>query len=138
MADDRKINISDQIGSISAASDFQIAAMRAALKIPETIAEALEGLGGGGSGTDGLGILNGEGTPPASLGRNGEFYVDTLAGRFWGPKRDGAWTTNFSLVGGLTGENIAGLLDDLFGTTSWRPTFGGLGFPWRFPKRFKA
>jgi hypothetical protein len=36
-------------------------------------------------------IQTGSGSPLNTLGANGDFYVDTATGNFWGPKAAGAW-----------------------------------------------
>jgi len=42
-------------------------------------------------GTAGNTVLNGTGAPAAGTGANGDFYVDTAANVFYGPKAAGAW-----------------------------------------------
>ena len=44
-------------------------------------------------------ILSGNGTPSASLGRDGDFYIDVRNSLFFGPKTKGRWTLPVSLVG---------------------------------------
>ena len=44
-------------------------------------------------------ILSGNGTPSASLGKNGDFYIDVRNSLFFGPKTKGRWTLPVSLVG---------------------------------------
>jgi len=54
----------------------------------------------GTNGTNGTTVLNGTGTPGASLGNNGDLYLDTAANVLYGPKAAGEWpTTGTSLVG---------------------------------------
>ena len=50
-------------------------------------------------------ILNGTGAPAGSLGDDGDFYIDTAANDFYGPKTAGVWGSGTSLVGptGATG-----------------------------------
>jgi hypothetical protein len=57
--------------------------------------------GPGPAGADGSTVLNGSGAPTGnSLGRDGDFYIDTQADVFYGPKAGGAWP--------LTGTSLAG------------------------------
>ncbi|MCX6452833.1 MAG: hypothetical protein NT174_07185 [Actinobacteria bacterium] len=44
-------------------------------------------------------ILSGNGTPSASLGKDGDFYIDVRNSLFFGPKTKGRWTLPVSLVG---------------------------------------
>ena len=44
-------------------------------------------------------ILSGNGTPSASLGKDGDFYIDVRNSLFFGPKTKGHWTLPVSLVG---------------------------------------
>jgi hypothetical protein len=44
-------------------------------------------------------LLNGLGAPSASLGINGDFYIDTLSMNIYGPKKKNAWPVPKSLVG---------------------------------------
>lgn len=54
----------------------------------------------GAAGADGVTILNGTGAPADTLGKDGDFYVDTTAEEMYGPKASGAWpATGTSLVG---------------------------------------
>jgi hypothetical protein len=44
------------------------------------------------TGTAGTQILSGPTGPPSNtIGSNGDFYVDTLSGDFYGPKTGGNW-----------------------------------------------
>lgn len=45
----------------------------------------------GAAGADGKTVLNGSGAPSSGTGANGDFYVDTTNGRFYGPKASGSW-----------------------------------------------
>ena len=79
----------------------------------------------GPQGVAGAGVLNGTGAPAASLGNDGDFYLDTIASVLYGPKASGAWpTSGVSLIGpkGDTGPagrdaptRIAGYVDDANG-----------------------
>jgi len=53
-------------------------------------------------------ILNGDGPPAASLGANGDFYIDTTADDLYGPKSSGAWGSATNIVGsdGINGNTI--------------------------------
>lgn len=53
----------------------------------------------GSPGTNGRTVLNGTGVPAASLGANGDFYIDVSAWRIHGPKTNGAWPAGVNLVG---------------------------------------
>ena len=60
----------------------------------------------GPAGANGNTVLNGTGAPPASVGNDGDFYIDTAADVLYGPKAGGSWpATGTSLVGapGATG-----------------------------------
>jgi hypothetical protein len=48
-------------------------------------------------------LLSGAGTPPSTLGNDGDFYVDTTSGVLWGPKTGGAWVTPPIMLGGTQG-----------------------------------
>ncbi len=75
-----------------------------------TGASGLQGLAGsagatgatglqGVTGLNGRTILNGVIAPIASQGVDGDFYLDTVASNFYGPKTAGAWPASVSLVG---------------------------------------
>jgi hypothetical protein len=70
------------------------------------------------AGLDGRSILNDTVNPTASIGNDGDFYINTLTNTLFGPKTALGWGTGTSLVGavgpqgpiGLTGaQGIAGL-----------------------------
>lgn len=44
-------------------------------------------------------LLNGIGAPSASIGVNGDFYIDTVAMNIYGPKKKNAWPLPKSLIG---------------------------------------
>jgi hypothetical protein len=50
-------------------------------------------------GPRGKGVLHGSGVPSNSLGTDGEFYIDTVLNRMYGPKTNGQWTTSVNLGG---------------------------------------
>ncbi|MBG35940.1 MAG: hypothetical protein CMH92_09050 [Oceanicaulis sp.] len=70
---------------------------------------------GGEDGADGRTILSGTGAPGAGVGSDGDFYYDTAAKVFYGPKASGAWPAGVSLVGpkGDTGELSVGTVTTL-------------------------
>jgi hypothetical protein len=54
----------------------------------------------GTAGTNGNTVLNGTGAPSASIGNDGDFYIDIAADVLYGPKTEGAWpATGTSLIG---------------------------------------
>ena len=59
----------------------------------------------GPAGTDGRTWLSGTGAPSNALGEDGDFYLDTSASTYYGPKAAGVWPSGVSLVGatGATG-----------------------------------
>lgn len=68
-------------------------------------------------GADGATILSGIGAPANSLGDNGDYYLDTATGDFYGPKALGVWpspplelvvTTNDNNIDGGTASTIYG------------------------------
>ena len=55
-------------------------------------------------------ILNGKTPPATSLGKNGDFYIDTKNLMFYGPKKNGSWPLGLSMKGeagkdGVDGKN---------------------------------
>jgi hypothetical protein len=55
-------------------------------------------------------ILNGKTPPTTSLGKNGDFYIDTKNLMFYGPKKNGSWPLGLSMKGeagkdGVDGKN---------------------------------
>jgi Collagen triple helix repeat (20 copies) len=74
-------------------------------------------------------ILNGKGAPSATLGSNGDFYIDKVSMNFYGPKTNGAWPLPVSMRGpvgpsGLDGKNG---VDGKNGTTTIAAGGGGGG-----------
>jgi hypothetical protein len=53
----------------------------------------------GANGLDGKSVLNGTSNPTASLGANGDFYINTATNTLFGPKSIGGWGSGVSLVG---------------------------------------
>lgn len=54
-------------------------------------------------------LRNGKGAPGSGVGADGDFYIDTVAKRIYGPKTAGAWDAGTSMVGpaGAAGANGA-------------------------------
>lgn len=50
-------------------------------------------------GPPGYSVRSGLGVPPADLGIDGDFYIDTALSRIYGPKTGGGWGTGISLIG---------------------------------------
>jgi hypothetical protein len=55
-------------------------------------------------------ILNGKTPPTSSIGKNGDFYIDTKNLMFYGPKKSGLWPLGISMKGadgkdGIDGKN---------------------------------
>lgn len=86
----------------------------------------VQGLTGsnGTNGSNGLNILNGTTNPPAGVGVNGEFYINTITSTLFGPRTSGAWPAGVSLIGpmGATGSTGANGLNILNGANN--PTSG--------------
>ncbi len=59
------------------------------------------------AGLDGNSLLNGKGAPATTLGKNGDFYIDTSKNTLYGPKTNNIWTVATNLVGpaGASGAN---------------------------------
>ena len=53
-------------------------------------------------------IRNGKGAPTNALGKNGDFYIDTLKLNFYGPKVNGVWPAPVSLRGPAGAKGVAG------------------------------
>lgn len=70
-------------------------------------------------GSDGNTVLNGSGAPAASLGNNGDFYIDTVANEIYGPKTAGVWGSGTPLVGAA-------------GTAGTQGVYGGFSSEWIF------
>lgn len=77
----------------------------------------------GDAGVDGNTILSGIGAPSSGLGKNGDFYVDLVASRMYGPKTSGVWGTGVSLVGATGSAGSAGAV----GPTGPQGTTGTAG-----------
>ena len=57
-------------------------------------------------GPRGYGWLSGEGAPDSSIGKNGDFYVDTLENSFWGPKSPAGWPASPFYVPGTPRRHV--------------------------------
>lgn len=57
----------------------------------------------GNPGIDGYTILSGIGVPGTGLGRNGDYYMDTVAKILYGPKAGGVWGNGVNIVQGPQG-----------------------------------
>lgn len=75
------------------------------------------------AGPDGSTVLNGTVVPAASLGKNGDFYINTATSILYGPKTAAGWGTGKSIVGakGTAGSKI------LSGTVTPATTIGAVG-----------
>src|SRR5439155_5738276 len=71
----------------------------------DTGAQGIQGV----KGTDGKTVLSGAGAPAATLGSDGDFYIDTAANAIYGPKASGAWGNPTSLVGPQGAKGDTGL-----------------------------
>lgn len=56
----------------------------------------------GQQGPRGKGILHGEGIPSNSLGIDGEFYIDIINNKMYGPKENNEWGSSVTLGGNYT------------------------------------
>ena len=61
-------------------------------------------LGSGGNGTNGNTILSGNSLPSATVGINGDFYLNLGNNSLYGPKTSGSWPANGILLVGPKGE----------------------------------
>lgn len=58
----------------------------------------------GPQGEKGSSILNGPGIPNNTLGRNGDYYLDSISNVLYGPKVSDTWPSQGILIKGSTGE----------------------------------
>ncbi|MBT2561568.1 hypothetical protein J7E50_12055 [Pedobacter sp. ISL-68] len=72
----------------------------------------------GAAGKDGSIIYSGAGVPVATVGANGDYYLDKTTGNLYGPKTAGAWGTPIVLKGtnGINGANGTNGTDGTNGT----------------------
>lgn len=78
----------------------------------------------GPQGPRGTGILNGIGAPSASLGINGDFYLNTSNMNLYGPKTDAGWGNPTDLVGS---QELGYVHIQEVASATWNITHG-LGF----------
>jgi len=72
----------------------------------------------GARGDDGARIWSGTGAPAAGFGASGDFWVDTVNGRLYGPKADGSWGTPLQLQSGPAGpQGVTGPMSTVPGPT---------------------
>jgi hypothetical protein len=64
------------------------------------------GEGGGGGGNT---ILNGEEPPTSGIGVDGDFYIDTVGLKIYGPKASGAWPSGVDLTGPAGADGLPGV-----------------------------
>ncbi|SEK17650.1 collagen-like domain-containing protein [Parapedobacter koreensis] len=78
----------------------------------------------GATGAAGSKILSGTTAPAASLGANGDFYIDRELGNLYGPKTNNAWGTPVSLKGPKGDTGNANVTSIVFtpGNITWRQT----------------
>jgi hypothetical protein len=84
----------------------------------------------GATGADGSTVLHGSGAPADTVGKDGDFYLDTAAETMYGPKTDGAWpASGASLVGpqGAKGNTGAQGPQGLTGATGAQGPTGATG-----------
>ena len=62
----------------------------------------------GPAGDDGSQIYAGNGAPAATLGKDGDYYLDKSADNLYGPKTDTGWGTPLNLASGQGGSGQAG------------------------------
>jgi hypothetical protein len=62
----------------------------------------------GATGAAGNTILSGTAAPGNELGTNGDFYLDTVASKIYGPKAAGTWPAGVSLIGATGAAGAAG------------------------------
>ncbi|MCH5716555.1 hypothetical protein [Niabella hibiscisoli] len=77
-------------------------------------------------GPSGSQILSGSGAPAASLGVNGDFYLDINSSRLYGPKTAASWGTPLSLTG-ATGATGATGIQGATGATGVQGNTGAIG-----------
>lgn len=63
----------------------------------------------GNNGLDGKTVLNGNTNPSASIGTNGDFYINTTTNSLFGPKTNDIWGNGVSLVGSQGIQGATGL-----------------------------
>ncbi len=84
----------------------------------------------GAAGADGAALLNGSGVPDVSLGKSGDFYLNTGSQQIYGPKANGVWpASGVGLVGpmGQAGVNGVDGVNGINGTNGSNGTNGTNG-----------
>lgn len=71
-------------------------------------------------------ILSGKTSPTTSIGKNGDFYIDTKSMLFYGPKKNGLWPLGISLKG-EDGKNGNDGKNGLDGTSNTKTVVGEKG-----------
>ncbi len=73
--------------------------------------QGIQGIQGatGAAGANGNTLLSGTTAPSSGIGVNGDFYYDTVAKNFYGPKASGSWPSGVNIIGptGATGATGA-------------------------------
>jgi hypothetical protein len=91
------------------------------IAIPQTVASAdVKKVGRTTATTTVNTILSGKGVPAASIGINGDFYIDKVNLNFYGPKANGLWPLPVSMRGpaGAAGNDGKNGVDGKAGTTT--------------------
>ena len=79
----------------------------------------------GPAGNDAAAWYSGTVVPPSNLGKSGDWYIDTAAGRLYGPKASGSWGSGILLQSGPQGPTGSGGATGPSGAGPTGPT--GLG-----------
>lgn len=74
----------------------------------------------GSNGKDGATILSGTTVPTTSLGKVGDWYIDTQNKRLYGPKAESGWGNGISLISGATQKTDFLVSDDGTILLQWR------------------
>jgi hypothetical protein len=77
----------------------------------------------GATGAAGSKIHSGTGAPAASLGSNGDYYLDKSNYNFYGPKTAGAWGAALSLRGPAGPQGPAGTANVIYSTWKYATNF---------------
>ena len=83
-------------------NDGEVASAEKVMGNFEALATAIDNVS---AGADGKSLLNGTGTPANSVGKEGDFFLDTSTSTLYGPKTTSGWGNGVSLIGptGVTG-----------------------------------
>ena len=82
------------------------------LSHPARLEITLAGAGSVMAGLDGKTVLNGSGIPASTNGLVGDFYIDTVANKIYGPKTTNGWGSGTSIVGPQGIQGLQGLKGD--------------------------